>query len=314
MIDHPKISVVMSVHNGEAYLREAVESILFQSFREFEFIVVDDGSVDGTGKILSSYKDKRLRIVRQENRGLTASLNRAIRLARGDFIARQDADDISMPDRLGTLAELLETDSEVGLTGSYVIFIDSSGREFGRWGMPVDHETIRDAMKEYNPICHGASMFRKRCSEEIGNYREKFRYAQDFDFFLRISSRNRVRNVGQFLYKWRRGEHTVSRKKLASQLEYHLLAQKFSDESGEKGCDSYEQFSGACPAEYLRTHFGVGRAQLNRFKAAHYLSYSAQALESNDISGHARLVGRAFLYSPETVGWRKLLRAFSCLA
>ena len=314
MSENPRISVVMSVYNGQDYLREAVESILCQSYRDFEFIVVDDGSVDRTSEILEEYKDRRLRIVHQENRGLTPSLNRGIQLARGEYIARQDADDVSMPERLETLMGILEGDPEVAMVGSYMIFIDSSGREAGRWRMPLDNEKIHEAMKNYNPMPHGASMFRKRCSEEVGNYRERFRYAQDYDFLLRISSRNRVRNVDRFLYKWRKGEHAISRKKLSEQLEYQLLARKLNDERVEKGCDSYDQFSGSSPSAFLRTHFGVRREELNRFKAGHYLSYAKQALQSNDVSGHTKLVARAFLYSPETVGWKKLLRAFSHLA
>lgn len=304
----------MSVYNGQEYLRESVDSILCQSYRDFEFIVVDDGSVDRTGEILAEYKDQRLRVVRQENRGLTPSLNRGIRLARGEYIARQDADDISMPERLETLLGLLEGEPEVGLAGSHVIFIDRDGNEFSRWRTPLKHEEICRESKKYNPLCHGAWVFRKSCLEEVGAYREKFRYAQDYDLLLRIANRFQVLNVNRFLYKWRKGSHTVSRKKLSGQLEYHLLVQKFSDEIAERGCDSYEQFSGSSPSAFLRTHFGVGREQLNQFKAAHYLSYAEQAKQSNDISGHASLVGRAFLYSPGTVGWKKLLQAFSRLA
>jgi glycosyltransferase involved in cell wall biosynthesis len=314
MNENPRISVVMSVYNGQDYLREAVESILCQSYRDFEFIVVDDGSVDRTSEILAEYKDRRLRIVHQENRGLTPSLNRGIRLARGEYIARQDADDISMPERLEILVEILEGEPEVGLVGSHVIFIDRYGTEFSRWRTPLEHEEICRESKKYNPLCQGGGIFRKSCLEEIGAYREKFRYAQDYDLLLRMAKRFQVRNVDRFLYKWRKASHTISRKRLSQQLEYHLLVQKFSDEIAERGCDSYEQYTGSSPSAFLRTHFGVRREELNRFKAVHYLSYSEQALQSNDIPAHVRLVGRAFLYSPGTVGWKKLLRAFSYLA
>ena len=231
----PKLSVIMSVYNGEPYVREAVASILNQTFNDYEFLIIDDGSSDGTREILESYRDPRIRIIHQENIGLTASLNKAIGLSKGEFIARQDADDVSLPERMEKLLELLEDEPEVGLVGSYVIFIDQNGNEFSHWRTPVEHDEICRESKDYNALCQGGGIFRKSCLEEIGTYREKFRYAQDYDLLLRIARRFRFRNVDRFLYKWRKGSHTISRTKLSQQLEYHLLALKFDAEREERG-------------------------------------------------------------------------------
>jgi glycosyltransferase involved in cell wall biosynthesis len=110
----PLVSVVMSVFNGQAFLSEAVESILQQTLRDFEFVVIDDGSTDGTGDILSTFveRDKRMRVFRQENQGRPKSLNDGIALASGKYIARMDADDIALPDRLGKQVDFMERNLE----------------------------------------------------------------------------------------------------------------------------------------------------------------------------------------------------------
>lgn len=123
----PKISVVMSVYNGERYLGEAVESIFNQTFSDFEFIIINDGSTDRTPEILTEIDDPRAKVINQPNRGLTASLNRAIRLAKGEYIARMDADDISEPTRLERQVEVLDRDPDVVLVACWYEVIDEKG-------------------------------------------------------------------------------------------------------------------------------------------------------------------------------------------
>ena len=125
----PAISVVMSVYNGARYLHPAVESILEQDFADFEFIIVDDGSTDGSGAILLEFaeKDARIRLIQRENRGLVASLNEAIALARAPLIARMDCDDIAMPDRFTRQIEYLADHPEIAIVGSHIHEIDEDG-------------------------------------------------------------------------------------------------------------------------------------------------------------------------------------------
>ncbi|MHA1713815.1 MAG: glycosyltransferase, partial [Candidatus Ranarchaeia archaeon] len=124
----PKVSVIMSVYNAEKHVKKAIDSILSQTFRDFEFIIINDGSTDRTSEILKSYADPRLIVVNQANRGVTQSLNKAIGMARGQYIARMDADDISLPQRLEMQVEFLEEHPEVGLVGTSVITIDEEGK------------------------------------------------------------------------------------------------------------------------------------------------------------------------------------------
>jgi glycosyltransferase involved in cell wall biosynthesis len=139
----PRISVVMSVYNGEKYLRQAIESILQQTYTDFEFIIIDDGSTDSSREIIQSYDDKRIRLViNEQNIGLTKSLNKGIRLAKGEFIARMDADDISLPQRFEKQVAYLDSHPEVGVLGTYANIIDHRGKIINNIIFPTEHETI----------------------------------------------------------------------------------------------------------------------------------------------------------------------------
>jgi glycosyltransferase involved in cell wall biosynthesis len=244
MNNNPKISVIMSVHNGETYLRESVESILDQTYRDFEFLIVDDGSVDRTGEILASYKDRRIKIITQRNQGLTPSLNKAIQLARGEYIARQDADDRSSLHRLEREFEFMQVHTDVSLVGTHVSFINKDGKEFGSWKPPESHGEIRKCLlEEGNAFCHGSVMIRKACLEDVGFYREAFEYTQDYDLWLRISEKYRVENIPDIFYQFRRGPKTISRKKLSRQLDFHLLAVALAKERERNGRDSLDEIS-----------------------------------------------------------------------
>ena len=141
-------TVLMPVYNGEKYIREAMDSILNQTFNDFEFLIVNDGSTDSTKQLIESYPDPRIRLVNQENRGVAKSLNRGLRLAKGKYIARMDADDISLPDRLAKQIEVLESNPDVDITVSCIEGIDSQGNlRTQQW--QADREAIR-----HNEIIH----------------------------------------------------------------------------------------------------------------------------------------------------------------
>jgi len=128
---NPEVTVLMSVYNGEKYLREAIDSILNQTFTDFEFLIVNDGSTDRTAEILRSYDDPRIIIINNEkNIGLTKSLNIGLRMAKGEYIARMDADDVSMPERLQKQIELLNQKKNTGLVGTYYTIINEKGKVF----------------------------------------------------------------------------------------------------------------------------------------------------------------------------------------
>lgn len=244
----PALSVVLAVYNGARHLERSLQSVLSQSFADFELIVVDDGSTDATPAILAALTraDPRVIVLRQENRGLTASLNRGIALARGTYVARQDADDISKPERFARQIAYLETHPSVAALGTYAEVIDRSGmavsRLAGACGAPA---VTRGLMTLRRTPVHGSVMMRKNVLEAAGGYREAFRAGQDYDLWLRLISRFDVDNLPDVLYQWRMDHESVYTTQRATQLKYAGVALAMAHERAAYGQDSYELFAGA---------------------------------------------------------------------
>lgn len=220
---YPRISVIMSVYNGEKYLREAIESILNQTFADFEFLIVNDGSTDGSLEIIQSYPDERIRVINNEqNIGLTKSLNRAIRQARGEFIARQDADDISLPNRFEEQIKYFDQHPETAMLGTSKYVIDEDGKIL-RQEIALLKPRSKNLLKT-NVLTHGAVMFRKTIVDELGAYNEVLRYSQDYELWLRIAKHYEVRNLRQQLYKSRSHSANIRLMNWEEATLYHLLA------------------------------------------------------------------------------------------
>jgi len=187
----------MAVYNGGPFLQAAIDSILAQSFRDFEFVIVDDGSTDGSRQLVLSYRDPRIRLIANDsNRGLTASLNRALGQARGVYVARQDADDISEPDRLARQVAYLETNQYVALLGTCYVKIHEDGHTIGHRQMPIDSTRIRWCLLFFCPFAHTSAMFRRALVlAKVGQYDESYKYAQDYDLWSRIASALPVANL-----------------------------------------------------------------------------------------------------------------------
>lgn len=220
-MNNPLISVVMSIYNGERYLREAIKSILNQTWKDFEYIVVDDGSTDSSLAILQSIKDERLRIIANEtNLGQTRCLNRGLQLARGQYIARQDADDLSLPARFEQQVAFLDTRPEIGLLGTCVIKIDESGQKQKRHLTCVTNVEIQRSLLLSNQFVHGSVMFRRSCLEKVGSYDERYRLAQDYDLWLRMAEWYEVYNLKEPLYLWRMHAQSISSSRRTDQDRY----------------------------------------------------------------------------------------------
>jgi len=187
----PKISVLMPLFNGERFLREAVESILGQTFTDFEFLIIDDGSTDTSVKTVGTYDDPRIRLIsNHENLGVTATLNRGIDLARGEYIARMDCDDISLPDRLAEQVAYLEQHPDCALCSVMVTMSDEQGNDCGVWlddRETVSSEAIRRFLPRANCIAHPGIMIRKSLLARY-RYNERQRVAQDYDLWLRMAA------------------------------------------------------------------------------------------------------------------------------
>lgn len=198
---HNSISVVMPVHNALPYLDEAVASILAQSQQDFEFVIQDDGSTDGSAERLAIWaaRDRRIRLFHSKrNLGPAASSNAVVSHASGDLIARMDADDISHPDRLRRQIELLDALPDVGLVGSLCDIIDGAGRVI----RGPDYWRLRRT-SWFAPFPHGSIMYRREHFDGVGGYREPCEYWEDQDFVLRISARTRIVTIPLALYQHR---------------------------------------------------------------------------------------------------------------
>lgn len=216
----PRVSVLMSVYNGARYLREAMDSILNQTFTDFEFIVVDDGSTDETPAILDSYADPRVvRLHNETNIGLTRSLNRGLAVAKGEYVARQDADDVSLPERLQKQVAFLDAHPKVAAVGTAYIEVPVDGGPERLMVMPTASQAIREQLFYTHCFCHGSVMLRRNAMVVVGGYDENFQAAQDRDLWLRLAERFDLANLDEPLYRLRMSAGSVTGSMRARQRE-----------------------------------------------------------------------------------------------
>jgi glycosyltransferase involved in cell wall biosynthesis len=216
----------MAVYNGDRFLGEAIESIFGQTFSDFEFVVVDDGSTDGSLELLERFarRDQRLRLVSRDNRGLAASLNQAIGLARGVLIARMDADDVSLPERFERQVAFLDAHPEVAVVGTAAQLLGPAGPVQCYLRPPTTPtEVLRGLLEDNGPV-HASVMFHKRAFDEVGGYREVYPAAQDRDLWLRIAERHRLANLPQALLLYRLHRDQISVTRLERQVMSRLVA------------------------------------------------------------------------------------------
>lgn len=196
-----KISVLMSVHNGSDYLKEAIQSVLDQTFEDFEFIIVDDGSTDETAEIIKGFSDERIvHINNNKNIGLTLSLNRALSLAKGEYIARIDADDVYTYQKLMLQSKFLDHNKSHGLVASSTIRIDQTGKEIQKVSCKNRDLEICSLMVSENPFVHGSVMVRRDLVLKVGGYRNHFVTTQDFDLWVRIAEVSFTGAISEYLY------------------------------------------------------------------------------------------------------------------
>jgi len=204
----PKISVVMTVYNGERFVKEAIDSILSQTFTDFEFIIVDNASADSTCSIISEYKDRRIKLIKnKDNLGQTKALNIGILSSSGEFIARMDADDISLPERLQIQYNFITKDKSLAVVGAWHKAIDEVGRSIRKIAMPTDPFHIKcylisPGALTYYCISHPTVLIRKKVLDEAGLYNEQY-LTQDYELWLRISRKFKLANVAKVLLKHR---------------------------------------------------------------------------------------------------------------
>lgn len=208
----PKISVIMSVYNGMPYLKEAVQSILAQTYKNFEFIIVDDASTDRSWQYLKSLKDKRLKLIKnKKNLGLAKSLNITLRQAQGDFVARMDADDVSLPQRLEKQMQFFKKNPSVDICGTWVNLIDENSQIIGEKKYPVNDSGIKKLLAWQPSIIHPTLMTRAKVLKELAGYDSKFDLAEEYELLMRAKNKFEMANLPMKLLKWRLWDKRRSR-------------------------------------------------------------------------------------------------------
>jgi hypothetical protein len=212
---HYPVTVLMPVYNAERYLAIALESVLGQTFAQFQFLVIDDGSTDHSMSILRRYArhDVRLKIISRENRGLVATLNEGLEAARGEFVARMDADDISLPRRLEMQVSYMEAHDDVVCLGGYYQLIDHRGRMLTTMTPPNEHAALEaQLLVGHTPICHPSAIMRRAVALGAGGYDPKMMLAEDLDLWLRLGEIGNLAVLPVPLVQYRLHGKSVSEK------------------------------------------------------------------------------------------------------
>jgi len=183
------ITVLMTVFNDSKYLRQSINCILSQSFKDFEFLIIDDGSTDESAEILNSFKDKRIVFKKIKHSGLAAALNTGMKIAKGDWIARADADDLSVIRRLKTQNDYLIKNPQTDVLGSHSVYFADPGKILFQLNPPSGDKKIKEFMDLHNPINHSSVIFRKESILREGGYDEKFGVYEDFELWLRLKNK-----------------------------------------------------------------------------------------------------------------------------
>lgn len=218
----PKISVIMPNYNDAEFLPQAIESVLAQTFIDFEFIIIDDGSSDDSWDIIREYarKDSRIVAVKNErNLLICRTLNRGISLAKGKYIARMDSDDISLPTRFEKQIVFMEDEKnqKIGVCGMNFFVINRNGQRIGMKEFPESNEACRATFLFRNPFGHNTVMIRKKCFDELGVYDNDFVYAEDLELWMRFGQKYELHNIPECLVEFRSfGDNTLltSQKKM----------------------------------------------------------------------------------------------------
>jgi len=222
---NPDISVVMPVYNGEKYLKEAIESVLNQSYKNFEFIIINDGSTDSTEAIILEYNDSRIRYIRQENTGIGGALRNGCNLAIGNYIARMDADDICLTNRFELQKKYLDLNPTIVLVSNAVIYIDEFGNSLGRSFPYTSNSAIKKKFKLGSPICHPSVMMRKNAYVSSGGYKD-LEPLEDLYLWIKLSKQGKLHNLSSPLLKYRILNNSISRsisKKRYNQIIKYLI-------------------------------------------------------------------------------------------
>lgn len=211
----PKVSVLLPVYNAEPFLARTLDSILYQTFEDFEVIAINDGSTDNSLDILRRYekRDSRIRVVDQKNIGLVATLNKAANLARGDYFARMDSDDISLPRRFELQVALLDKNPHTVLAGGCFDVMDENDDIIYRDAVPTEKEELYRALFVRNPLAHGSVMFKKEAFVRAGGYSAECGPTEDYELWSRLVEYGDIAGIPVTIFRWRINPRGITQNK-----------------------------------------------------------------------------------------------------
>ena len=269
MSNTPQLSVLLSTYNDEKYIKECIESVLNQSFRDFEFIIIDDGSTDATYDIMASINDPRIKIFRKENTGIIDSVNFGISKCRGEYIARMDGDDVCHVDRFKCQLDFLTNNLDYSVCGSNTIYIDSEGKSLGKTKFPLSNEAIKEYMLFGSPLSNPSTMIKREVLAE-NLYSFDFPIAEDYEIWVRLRDKCKFYNIKRPLLYYRFHGYNISVEKRA-----------ISEESLIKVYDRY--FSDVVDADMtpvLYSYLGYDTARTKE----EYTQLIEQLLQNNELN------------------------------
>jgi glycosyltransferase involved in cell wall biosynthesis len=288
----PLVSVLLPVYNGADYLRNSVTSILRQTYHNFELIVIDDGSNDGSSSVLDEFDDSRVRFYTQRNRGLSYTLNRALRIARGRYLARQDQDDIAFANRLEAQVSFLNRHPHVAALGGAMVVIDKSGTPTGSlMRFPESNEAIKKVILLRSCIAHPTVIMRKDAVEAVGGYRKSVVDAEDYDLWLRLSEHYELANLPRPVIYYRIHESQMSLGHIEQQVLSTLAAQVAAKMRRSGAPDPLDDIQAI--DSILLTRLGVSADSVSRALLTNYNWWAAHMLHFKDVLVARKLLEKA---------------------
>ncbi len=243
----PLVSILMPVYNGSEYLRPAINSILNQTFDNFELIIVNDGSTDDSLAIIETYADTRIVILNQENQGVARSLNNGLRIAKGKYVRRHDADDISTPDSIEIQMNFLEQNPNYAMVCAQQAFMTSNGKIAPKFKVPNSKYFEGQIKKDLSfddfsndrssPVVHGTACFHRQIVLNLGSYRTEFIVSEDNDLWLRILEKHRIAVLNRCIYYMRIHPNSATHRHASKISFFRKILIDYSLERREKGSD-----------------------------------------------------------------------------
>lgn len=278
----PAVTVATSMHNAAATLAPAIDSVLAQTFGDFEFLLLDDGSTDESRAIAQAYaaQDARVRLITMPRQGLVRSLNQLFAEARAPLVARFDADDICMPERLERQVAFLAANPDHGLVACETTFIDAAGAPAGNAPIrrPHDHDAILAVLEAGPILCHSAVMVRTDLVRAAGGYREAFVHAEDYDLWLRLAGQTRMANLPEYLLAYRISPGQVSSRHMGIQARNAAIAWLAHQARKHTGVDPTARLVTLPEVDALDSAFGAGSAAYVRRRTIDRVLYAPDCL------------------------------------